>query len=65
MSSRNERARLSPAAQGDRRAYQARTVCVTLSLSPEERDHLDAAAKRAGMSRSGFVESVRAAIGTG
>ena len=55
MSARNDRARNAPSAQGDRRSYRARTVVVTLSLAPEDRDRLDALARNAGMTRSGFV----------
>ncbi len=55
MSKRNERARNAPSAQGDRTAYRAGTVVVTLSLSARDRDYLDALARREGLSRSALV----------
>ena len=55
MTERNERARNALSAQGDRKAYRAGTVVVTLSLMVQERDRLDALAKRQGLSRSALV----------
>lgn len=55
MSKRNDRARNAPSAQGDRRTYRAGTVVVTLSLSAQDRDCLDALARREGLSRSALV----------
>lgn len=45
----------TPSARGVRSAYRASTVVVTLSLSAEDREHLDARARQAGLSRSAFV----------
>lgn len=56
--SRSARQRHTRATNGDRRAYQAGTITVSLSMTPEERDRLDAEAARLKLSRSAFVRAL-------